>query len=95
MNYDPFARGLHPVGVCTVRVSHESLADRPAAVELWYPAQRSCLGRDLDDRTRDRFTIAPGFPRRLRLFAWSSESPGWRASQHGCQHAVLIGGGSL
>ena len=62
MNYDPFARGPHPVGMCTMHVSHESLADRPAAVELWYPAQRPYLGRDLDDRTRDQFTIAPGLP---------------------------------
>ena len=62
MNYDPFARGRHPVGVCTMHVSHESMPDRPIAVELWYPAQRSYLGRDLDERTRDRFTIAPGLP---------------------------------
>lgn len=62
MAYDPFARGPHPVGVRTLIVSHELLGDRPAALELWYPAQRSCRGRDLDDRTRDQFLIAAGPP---------------------------------
>lgn len=62
MAYNPFARGPHPVGVFTLSVRHESLAARPAAVELWYPARRSYRGRDLDDRTRDEFTIAPGLP---------------------------------
>ena len=76
MNYDPFVRGPHPVGVCTLSVRHASLADRPAAVELWYPAQPAYLGRDLDDRTRDQFTIAPGFPRRPRApFAMQKPSP--------------------
>jgi dienelactone hydrolase len=62
MAYNPFARGSNPVGVSTLSVRHESLADRPAAVELWYPARRSYWGRDVDGRTRDAFTIAPGLP---------------------------------
>ena len=79
MNYDPFVRGPQPVGVCTMNVNHEALADRPVAVELWYPARRSYRGGDLGDRSRDQFTIAPGLPTAFQSAVRDAEAePGAR-----------------
>jgi dienelactone hydrolase len=62
MNYDPFARGPAPVGVRSTEIVDERRGGRRLALELWYPADAKERGRDQDDATRDRFTIAPGLP---------------------------------
>ena len=59
MGYDPFARGQHPVGVCTIALDVDA---GPVLIELWYPATEATRGRDLDAATRDTFTIFPGGP---------------------------------
>jgi dienelactone hydrolase len=58
--YDPFARGKHPVGVRSAELVDAARAGRRLALELWYPAADQHRGQDLDDATRDRFTVAPG-----------------------------------
>ena len=57
-NYDPFARGPHPVGV---RSETWRDAGRGCSldVEIWYPALDGYAGQDLDEATRDRFVV-PG-----------------------------------
>jgi dienelactone hydrolase len=60
MSYDPFARGPAPVGVRSLELVDASRGGRRLPLELWYPADAKERGRDLDDATRDRFTIAPG-----------------------------------
>lgn len=55
MTYNPFNRGNYPVGVRTITVQE-------LTVEVWYPASELYRGRDLSDRTRDRFTFAPELP---------------------------------
>jgi predicted dienelactone hydrolase len=62
MAYDPFARGAHPVGVRTIELVDAARGGRRLPLELWYPAAAAHRGQDLDDATRDRFTIAPGLP---------------------------------
>jgi len=62
MSYDPFSRGAAPVGVHTCELVDGARAGRRLALEVWYPAAAAQRGRDLDDATRDRFTIAPGLP---------------------------------
>jgi dienelactone hydrolase len=62
MAYDPFARGPHPVGVRTQRVSDAARGGRTLPLELWYPAQERHRGEDLAGETRDRFRVAPGEP---------------------------------
>ena len=62
MAYDPFARGGHPVGVRSIELRDDSRAGRRLPLELWYPAAARHRGEDLDDATRDRFTIAAGMP---------------------------------
>ena len=62
MAYDPFTRGGAPVGVRSIELEDATRAGRRLPVELWYPASPAYRGRDLDDATRDRFTIAPGIP---------------------------------
>jgi dienelactone hydrolase len=61
MTYDPFARGTDPVGVRTIQIRDDS-RDREITVELWYPATDAYRGQDLDDATRDRFSVVPGVP---------------------------------
>jgi predicted dienelactone hydrolase len=61
MSYNPFARGTHPVGVRTVTATDRSRA-RTLTIEIWYPAAVQYRGRDLDDATCDRFTVAPEVP---------------------------------
>ena len=59
--YDPFARGPHPVGVRTIDVP-DAARDRVVPVEVWYPATDGYAGQDLDDATRDAFELMPGLP---------------------------------
>lgn len=61
MMYDPFARGPRPVGVRTVELVDAS-RERRLVAEVWYPADASLAGADLDPARRDRYTLAPGFP---------------------------------
>ena len=61
MAYDPFSRGAHPVGVRSVRL-HDAARDRPLVLEVWYPADATHAGRDVDPDTRDRYELLPGFP---------------------------------
>ncbi|MEM7139789.1 MAG: dienelactone hydrolase family protein [Actinomycetota bacterium] len=64
-DYDPFARGPHPVGVRTAEVSPAGRAESDVAtipVEIWYPARDSALGKDLDPATQDSYSLAPGLP---------------------------------
>src|SRR5262245_7319147 len=61
MTYNPFARGSFPVGVRTIDLRDKD-SDRPVLTEIWYPAVDRYRGKDLDDSSRDRFSIAPGFP---------------------------------
>ena len=59
--YDPFLRGKHTVGVRRTTI-HTAVADRPTPIEVWYPTKELYRGQDLDTATRDRFSVAPGFP---------------------------------
>jgi predicted dienelactone hydrolase len=62
MSYDPFARGPLPVGVRTFQWSDPARADRPLAVEVWYPATDAHRGQDVAEATRDQYELIPGFP---------------------------------
>jgi dienelactone hydrolase len=61
MTYDPFARGPHPVGVRTVEL-RDPARDRRLVAEVWYPADASLAGADLDPARRDSYPLFPGFP---------------------------------
>ena len=54
MSYDPFARGPHPVGVTSATWT-DAQRDRALSVEIWYPADPSHRGQDLDEATWDTF----------------------------------------
>jgi dienelactone hydrolase len=60
--YDPFLRGKHTVGIRRITVQDTAAADRPTPIEVWYPAKEMHRGQDLDTATRDRFSVALGFP---------------------------------
>ena len=62
MAYDPFARGAHPVGVRSLELTDPARGGRRLPLELWYPAEARHRGQDLDDATRDHFTIVAGMP---------------------------------
>lgn len=62
MTYNPFARGVYPVGVRTMEIRDAALASGAVLSELWYPAIDAHRGHDLDDGLRDRFEVAPGLP---------------------------------
>ena len=58
----PSERGPAPVGVKTLEVRDDARAGRTLPVEVWYPADESHRGQDLDAATLDRFEIAAGLP---------------------------------
>ncbi len=60
-DYDPFARGPHPVGTRTLEF-HDESRERRLPVDVWYPATESFRGQDFDDATRDRFKSMPISP---------------------------------
>lgn len=62
MTYNPFKRGEYPVGVRTIELVDQSRSGRSFPLEIWYPATEDYRGKDLDDATRDHFTIAPMLP---------------------------------
>jgi len=59
--YDPFTRGTSPVGVKTVELRDAD--GRHLLTEVWYSAAAQHRGADLENATRDEFTIAPRMPR--------------------------------
>lgn len=58
MSYDPFARGSHPVGVVTLN-SKDALRERELPLEIWYPADPSQHGRDLDPASQATYQPMP------------------------------------
>lgn len=62
MAYDPFRRGRFPAGVRTVQLTDAARDGRSLPVEVWYPAAARHAGEDLNERTRDAYTLIPGFP---------------------------------
>lgn len=56
--YDPFVRGLFPVGVRTVH-SFDAARKRSFPCEIWYPAAAEHQGQDLAWETQDLFTVPP------------------------------------
>ncbi len=54
MQYNPFQRGIHPVGVSTDSWT-DSQRGRTLPVEIWYPAADHYNGKDLDPATWDTF----------------------------------------
>ena len=58
MTYDPFKRGVHPVGVRS-SAWQDSSRDVAIDVEIWYPAIDDYIGQDLQTDTQDEFVI-PG-----------------------------------
>jgi predicted dienelactone hydrolase len=58
VTYNPFLRGAHPVGVRTIELA-DPQSDARALTEIWYPADPRYRGLDLDDATRDEFSIVP------------------------------------
>ena len=60
-DYDPFARGPHPVGVRTVDLT-DATRGRTFPVEVWYPATAADAGRDLDPDSKDHYELLPGVP---------------------------------
>ncbi len=61
MQYDPFVRGSHPVGVRSVDLTDASRS-RYLPVEMWYPATSAYRGKDTDETSRDHYDLLPGFP---------------------------------
>jgi len=62
MTYDPFSRGPHPVGVRTLNGADATRDHRALPIEVWYPADDTNAGRDLDAASKDHFDVLPGFP---------------------------------
>ena len=62
MAYDPFSRGVLPVGVRTENWTDARRSGRLLPTEIWYPASEEFRGKDLADDTRDRYELVPGFP---------------------------------
>lgn len=58
MTYNPFNRGEHPVGVRTIELTKEPRSGCKVTVEVWYPATDAYKGKDTDETTFDRFTVA-------------------------------------
>ena len=59
MDYDPFVRGLFPVGVRSGEAIDRRRENRRLPFELWYPATPRHVGLDLDPLTQDTFTLIP------------------------------------
>jgi predicted dienelactone hydrolase len=59
MAYDPFVRGVRPVGVRSAQLIDPQRANRPLLLEVWYPADSRYAGQDLDTNTQDAFTVLP------------------------------------
>ena len=57
VEYDPFRRGAHPVGVRSA-TWNDAHRDRELPIEIWYPATREFTGADLDPDRQDTYTAA-------------------------------------
>jgi dienelactone hydrolase len=79
MAYDPFSRGSAPVGVRSIELEDPTRGGRRLSLELWYPAAAKHRGQDLDDATRDRFTIAAGMPQGAQRAVRGAEPAGGRS----------------
>jgi dienelactone hydrolase len=62
LDYDPFLRGLFPVGVRSGQAVDEKRDNRPLPFEVWYPAADHHAGLDLDPKTGDTFSVLPDTP---------------------------------
>src|SRR5215475_12150407 len=60
MEYDPFARGPHPVGVRSGEIVDPARGDRRLPFELWYPASERYALLAWAPGAQDTFTAAPG-----------------------------------
>ncbi|HEY3081774.1 MAG TPA: dienelactone hydrolase family protein [Chloroflexota bacterium] len=60
MEYDPFARGPHPVGVRSGEIVDATRGDRRMPFELWYPAPQRYAMLGWAPGAQDAFTAAPG-----------------------------------
>ena len=59
MDFDPFTRGVFPVGVRSDRWQDDARDQRIISVEVYYPATALYQGQDLDQKTQDSFVL-PG-----------------------------------
>jgi predicted dienelactone hydrolase len=57
--YDPFIRGLYPVGVRTIEAPDQE-RNRLFPCEIWFPAAAKHQGQDLEETTWDVFTAPQG-----------------------------------
>jgi len=57
--YDPFQRGPAPVGTRQFQWTYPG-RDHTMPVDVWYPANESYRGHDLDPATMDTFEPVPG-----------------------------------
>jgi predicted dienelactone hydrolase len=60
-HYDPFQRGVHPVGTRSFQW-RDAARDRALPIDVWYPADEALRGQDLDPATQDSFVRMPGLP---------------------------------
>lgn len=74
MPYNPFERGPFPVGVRTLTMRDEARGGRELTVEVWYPAEESLRGLDLDATCGDTYTVVPTLPK-LRQQAVRDAAP--------------------
>lgn len=56
-SYDPFQRGIHPVGVKSDIWRDDKRGGRALPMELYYPATSEYAGQDLDPVTQDSFVL--------------------------------------
>jgi predicted dienelactone hydrolase len=61
--YDPFVRGLLPVGVRTAKTLDPVRQQRTLPFEWWYPAPEDYRGQDFSPSTQDVFSLPCGPPR--------------------------------
>jgi dienelactone hydrolase len=66
--YDPFVRGLFPVGVRTAKTLDPVRQQRTLPFEWWYPATEDHSGQDLSPSTQDVFSLPSG-PQRTQAAA--------------------------
>jgi predicted dienelactone hydrolase len=62
MDYAPWGRGPHPVGVRSLDATDRARDDRPLPIELWYPAAERHAGEDVSPATRDAYELVRGLP---------------------------------
>ena len=73
--YDPFARGSFPAGVCTIHANDDA-RKRVFPCEIWYPAAAQHTGADLAADTQDSFTDPFGVSRRQMAVRDAAALPG-------------------